>query len=115
MTDQGKGGQLLGYTSLYGSIPGGKPSTCGFHRPTSDRQGPADTPRRALSLLSDVLPTAWQGVAYADVTEGGTCTVIGLGPVGQMAARIANTSAPAWSSASTGSPSASRWRVETGS
>ncbi|MGB6183358.1 MAG: zinc-binding dehydrogenase, partial [Rhodococcus sp. (in: high G+C Gram-positive bacteria)] len=39
--------------------------------------------------LSDVLPTAWQSVQYADVPNGGSVTVLGLGPIGDMAARIA--------------------------
>lgn len=38
--------------------------------------------------LSDILPTAWQGVQYAQVPEGGSLAVFGLGPVGQFAARI---------------------------
>jgi threonine dehydrogenase-like Zn-dependent dehydrogenase len=36
-----------------------------------------------------VLPTAWQAVVYADVPPGGTVAVWGLGPIGQMCARIA--------------------------
>ena len=36
-----------------------------------------------------MLPTAWQAVAYADPEPGGTVAVYGLGPIGQMAARIA--------------------------
>ncbi len=44
---------------------------------------------RAIVYLSDVLPTAWQAVAYADVPDGGSVTVLGLGPIGDMAARIA--------------------------
>jgi threonine dehydrogenase-like Zn-dependent dehydrogenase len=40
--------------------------------------------------LSDVLPTAWQSVAYADIPDGGTVAVLGLGPIGDMAARIAH-------------------------
>lgn len=39
--------------------------------------------------LSDVLPTAWQAVAYAEVPDGGTVAVLGLGPIGDMACRIA--------------------------
>jgi threonine dehydrogenase-like Zn-dependent dehydrogenase len=39
--------------------------------------------------LSDVLPTAWQAVEYAAIPEGGSVAVIGLGPIGDMAARIA--------------------------
>jgi threonine dehydrogenase-like Zn-dependent dehydrogenase len=37
-----------------------------------------------------VLPTAWQAVAYADIPEGGTVAVLGLGPIGDMAARVAD-------------------------
>jgi threonine dehydrogenase-like Zn-dependent dehydrogenase len=39
--------------------------------------------------LSDVLPTAWQAVAYADTPPGGTLAILGLGPIGDMSARIA--------------------------
>jgi len=39
--------------------------------------------------LSDVLPTAWQAVAYANLPPGGTAVVLGLGPIGDMAARVA--------------------------
>src|SRR5690606_25691611 len=38
---------------------------------------------------SDVLPTSWQAVAWADIPPGGSVTVFGLGPIGQMCARIA--------------------------
>ena len=47
----------------------------------------AHTDERFL-YLSDILPTAWQAVAYADVPRGGTLAVLGLGPVGQFCARI---------------------------
>ncbi|MCZ4657796.1 glutathione-dependent formaldehyde dehydrogenase, partial [Dietzia kunjamensis] len=39
--------------------------------------------------LSDVLPTAWQADEYAENPDGGTVVVLGLGPNGYMAARIA--------------------------
>jgi len=48
--------------------------------------GPSD---ERFVYLSDVLPTAWQSVQYADVPDGGSVTVLGLGPIGDMAARIA--------------------------
>jgi threonine dehydrogenase-like Zn-dependent dehydrogenase len=35
-----------------------------------------------------VLPTAWQAVEYADIPDGGSVSVFGLGPIGQMSARI---------------------------
>jgi threonine dehydrogenase-like Zn-dependent dehydrogenase len=50
---------------------------------------PEGPPDERFLFLSDVLPTAWQAVEFADVPEGGSVTVFGLGPIGQMAARIA--------------------------
>ncbi|MDK7294127.1 glutathione-dependent formaldehyde dehydrogenase, partial [Streptococcus pasteurianus] len=38
--------------------------------------------------LSDVVPTAWQAVQYAAPPQGGSLAVLGLGPIGQMSARI---------------------------
>ena len=35
--EQGKGAALFGYTSLYGSVPGGQASSCGSRRPSSAR------------------------------------------------------------------------------
>lgn len=83
------GASLYGYTSLYGSVPGGQAER--LRVPLADfnatKVGSALPDDRYL-FLSDILPTAWQGVAYADVPEGGTLGVMGLGPVGQFAARI---------------------------
>lgn len=50
---------------------------------------PDGPPDERYVYLSDVLPTAWQAVAYAGVPEGGSVTVLGLGPIGDMACRIA--------------------------
>jgi threonine dehydrogenase-like Zn-dependent dehydrogenase len=87
---QGKGAALFGYTSLYGSVPGGQAQ---YLRVPQAQFGPvkipAGTPDEQYLYLSDILPTAYQAVAYADVPDGGTLAVLGLGPVGQMAARIA--------------------------
>jgi threonine dehydrogenase-like Zn-dependent dehydrogenase len=86
---QGKGASLLGYTSLYGSVPGGQAE---YLRVPQAQFGPikvpADVDELRVLYLSDILPTAWQAVAYADVPKGGTLAVLGLGPVGQLAARI---------------------------
>jgi len=87
---QGKGAALFGYTSLYGSVPGGQAQ---YLRVPQAQFGPIKIPDGAPDeqylYLSDILPTAYQAVAYAEVPEGGTLAVLGLGPVGQMAARIA--------------------------
>lgn len=83
------GATLLGYSRLYGSLPGGQAEY--LRVPYAD-YGPVKVPSvgedERFLFLSDVLPTAWQGVQYANVPEGGTLAVLGLGPIGQMAARI---------------------------
>lgn len=47
-----------------------------------------DLPDERYLFLSDIVPTAWQGVDYAQVPDGGSLVVFGLGPVGQFASRI---------------------------
>ncbi len=90
VTSQGKGASLFGYTSLYGSVPGGQAE---YLRVPQAQFGPikvpTDGPDTQYLYLSDILPTAWQAVKYADVPAGGTLAVIGLGPVGQFATRVA--------------------------
>ena len=88
----GSGASLFGFSELYGSVPGGQAE---YLRVPQAQFGPIKVPdgvpdERAL-YLSDILPTAWQGVAYAGLNpEGGdTLAVLGLGPVGQLATRIA--------------------------
>ena len=67
-----------------------RPSSCGCRRPTSARSRcPSGGPDERYLFLSDVLPTAWQAVEYAAIPEGGSVAVFGLGPIGQMSARIA--------------------------
>jgi threonine dehydrogenase-like Zn-dependent dehydrogenase len=51
---------------------------------------PETGPDERYLYLSDVLPTSWQAVAFADVPKGGSVVVFGLGPIGQMSARIAH-------------------------
>jgi threonine dehydrogenase-like Zn-dependent dehydrogenase len=88
--EQGKGASLLGYTKLYGQVPGGQAE---FLRVPQAHFGPIKVPDgppdERFVYLSDVLPTAWQAVAYAAVPDGGTVAVFGLGPIGQMCCRIA--------------------------
>lgn len=89
VTSQGKGAALFGYTSLYGSIPGGQAE---YLRVPQAQFGPITIPATGRDerwlYLSDILPTAWQAVVYADTPQGGTLAVFGLGPVGQFCARI---------------------------
>jgi threonine dehydrogenase-like Zn-dependent dehydrogenase len=50
---------------------------------------PGEGPDDRYVYLSDVLPTAWQAVRYADVPRGGSVAVLGLGPIGDMCCRVA--------------------------
>ncbi|HYF73521.1 MAG TPA: zinc-dependent alcohol dehydrogenase [Nocardioides sp.] len=88
--DTGTGASLFGYSKLYGAVPGGQAEMLRVpfanFLPVKVPQGPPDD---RFVYLSDVLPTAWQGVEYAAVPEGGTLLVLGAGPIGDMAARIA--------------------------
>lgn len=88
--DQGTGAALFGYTKLYGQVPGAQAE---YLRVPQAHFGPIKVPDgfpdERFLYLSDVLPTSWQAVAYADVEPGCTVAVIGLGPIGQMSARIA--------------------------
>ena len=89
-SEHGTGASLLGYSKLYGQVPGGQAEY--LRVPHADYgavkvpDGPSDD---RFLFLSDVLPTAWQAVEYADIPEGGTVLVLGAGPIGDMAARIA--------------------------
>jgi threonine dehydrogenase-like Zn-dependent dehydrogenase len=86
----GSGAALYGYTSLYGSIPGGQAERMRVIRADANALTIAsDLPDERFLFLSDILPTAWQGVHDAAVPDGGTLAVLGLGPVGQLAVRIA--------------------------
>ncbi len=88
--EKGSGAALFGFSELYGSVPGGQAQ---YLRVPHADYGPIkvghDLPDQQYLYLSDILPTAWQGVKYADVPDGGTLAVFGLGPVGQFATRIA--------------------------
>jgi threonine dehydrogenase-like Zn-dependent dehydrogenase len=88
--DQEKGAALFGYTRLYGQVPGGQAE---YLRVPQAHFGPVKVPEgppdERFLFLSDVLPTAWQAVEYAAIPAGGSVAVFGLGPIGQMCARIA--------------------------
>jgi threonine dehydrogenase-like Zn-dependent dehydrogenase len=89
VTEYDSGATLYGYTKLYGQIPGGQAEYLGIKRADFNliKVG-SELPDERYLFLSDILPTAWQGVEYAEVPEGGTLVVLGLGPVGQFASRI---------------------------
>ena len=88
--EYGNGAALFGYTKLYGQVPGGQAE---YLRVPQAHFGPIkvphDHPDERFLFLSDILPTAWQAVQYADIPKGGSVTVFGLGPVGQFCTRVA--------------------------
>ncbi len=88
--EYGMGAALFGYTDLYGAVPGGQAELLRVphanYGPIKVEEGFSD---ERYVYLSDVAPTAWQGVEYSGVTSGDTLLIVGLGPIGEMAARIA--------------------------
>ena len=88
--EQGMGAALFGFSKLYGEVPGGQAE---YLRVPQAQFGPIKVPEGPpddrFVYLSDVLPTAWQAVEYAGIPAGGSVVVLGLGPIGDMATRIA--------------------------
>ncbi len=91
--DQGTGAALFGFSKLYGEVPGGQaeflrvPQAQYTHIKVPEEG--ANAPDDRFVYLSDVLPTSWQAVEYANIPPGGTVLVLGLGPIGDMSTRIA--------------------------
>jgi threonine dehydrogenase-like Zn-dependent dehydrogenase len=90
VSGEGMGAALFGYTRLYGAVPGAQAEYLRVPQaqfgPIKVPEGPADD---RFVYLSDVLPTAWQAVEYAGIPKGGSVAVLGLGPIGDMACRVA--------------------------
>ena len=88
--EQDNGAALFGYTSLYGRVPGGQAERVRVpHADFGPIKLPQELPDERFLYLSDILPTAWQGVKWAATPDGETLAVLGLGPVGQLAVRSA--------------------------
>jgi threonine dehydrogenase-like Zn-dependent dehydrogenase len=88
--EKGMGAALFGYTKLYGEVPGGQAQFLRVPQAQYTHiKVPEGPPDERFVYLSDVLPTAWQAVEYAGIPDGGSVAVLGLGPIGDMAARIA--------------------------
>jgi threonine dehydrogenase-like Zn-dependent dehydrogenase len=88
--EHGTGAALLGYSKLYGAVAGAQAE---YLRVPEAQYGPIKVPDGPVDdrfvYLSDVLPTAWQAVEYASIPPDGSIAVLGLGPIGDMACRIA--------------------------
>lgn len=85
-----KGGGLFGYTDLYGGYRGGQAQ---YVRVPFADYGPRKVPEglsdEQVLFLTDILPTAYTGLRWADVQRGETVAVWGCGPVGLMAQKLA--------------------------
>jgi len=87
--EHGTGASFFGYSKLYGQVPGGQAEY--LRVPFGDFMPvkvPQQHPDDRFLFLSDVLPTAWQGLKYADLPDDGTLLVLGAGPIGDMASRM---------------------------
>jgi threonine dehydrogenase-like Zn-dependent dehydrogenase len=88
--EEGMGAMLFGYTKLYGNKAGGQAQYLRVPQANYTHiKVPEDFPDERFVYLSDVLPTGWQAVEYAEIPDGGSVTILGLGPIGDMASRIA--------------------------
>jgi S-(hydroxymethyl)glutathione dehydrogenase / alcohol dehydrogenase len=85
-----KGGGLFGYTDLYGGYAGGQAE---FVRVPYANFGPrkiADSFQdEEVLFLTDIFPTGWSAIDWANLKGGETVAVFGCGPVGLMAQKIA--------------------------
>lgn len=85
-----KGGALFGYTDLYGGYAGGQAE---YVRVPYADYGPRKVPEELRDeealFLSDILPTGYSGLRWAELKPGESVAVIGCGPVGLMAQKLA--------------------------
>ena len=87
---QGKGGGLFGYTSLYGGYDGGQAEY--VRVPYADigpRKVPDGLTDDQVLFLTDIFPTGYTGIDWANLQGGETVVVFGCGPVGIMAQKSA--------------------------
>ncbi len=85
-----KGGALFGYTDLYGGYDGGQAQY--VRVPYADfgpRLVPENLTDEQVLFLTDIFPTGYSGVDWAEVKGGETVLIYGAGPVGIMAAKSA--------------------------
>ncbi len=85
-----KGAGLFGYTDLYGGYDGGQAEY--VRVPFADvgpRKIEGDLKDEEVLFLTDIFPTGWTAIDWADLQGGETVAVFGCGPVGIMAQKAA--------------------------
>ncbi|MEL1244609.1 zinc-dependent alcohol dehydrogenase [Flavobacterium sp. DGU11] len=85
-----KGAALFGYTDLYGGYSGGQAE---YVRVPYADYGPRKVPEgltdEQVLFLTDIFPTGWSAIDWAELKGGETVVVFGCGPVGIMAMKSA--------------------------
>src|ERR1044072_8921947 len=85
-----KGGGLFGYTDLYGGYDGGQAEYVRVpYANVGPREGSAGFGDEEVLFLTDIFPTGYTAIEWAQLKGGETVAVFGCGPVGLMAMKCA--------------------------
>ncbi|AUX39353.1 alcohol dehydrogenase [Sorangium cellulosum] len=87
---ESKGGALFGYTDLYGGYNGGQAELVRVpYADVGPRKVPDGLTDEQVLFTTDILPTGWTAIEWAELKGGETVVVLGCGPVGIMAMKCA--------------------------
>lgn len=87
---KGAGAGLYGYTDIYGGISGGQAEYARIlYADYSPRKIPDSLTDEQALFLTDIFPTGWAAVDWAELKGGETVAIFGAGPVGIMVAKSA--------------------------
>jgi S-(hydroxymethyl)glutathione dehydrogenase/alcohol dehydrogenase len=85
-----KGGALFGYTDLYGGYSGGQAEYVRVpYADISPRIVPDEMSDEQVLFLTDIFPTGWSAIDWAQLKGGEVVAIFGSGPVGLMAQKAA--------------------------
>jgi alcohol dehydrogenase len=89
LADQ-KGAALFGYTDLYGGYSGGQAEYVRVpYADISPRKIPDNLTDEQALFLTDIFPTGWSAIDWAQLKGGEVVAIFGSGPVGLMAQKAA--------------------------
>lgn len=85
-----KGAALFGYTDLYGGYSGGQAEYVRVpYADISPRIVPENMTDEQVLFLTDIFPTGWSAIDWAQLRGGEVVAIFGSGPVGLMAQKAA--------------------------
>jgi S-(hydroxymethyl)glutathione dehydrogenase/alcohol dehydrogenase len=84
-----KGAGLYGYTDLYGGYAGGQAERVKIAYADQNARKVGGLPDEKLLFLTDIFPTGWTAIDWANLQPGESVAVFGCGPVGLMALKAA--------------------------